>query len=175
MSDVHWDAANLTQLARSLTRTQFRNRVTGLFVVFQSSRLDSPQDPAPPSFDTQLHTRAQLEAQAAQDRVDTESPYQVIPVAKAPGNPYPDRISVGRARSCDIVVRDSSISKLHAHFKPRDGVLQLVDLDSSNGTRVDDRKIRPNEPIIVAAGARIEFGAIPTRLLDADGFYDVLK
>src|SRR5262245_48740931 len=41
----------------------------------------------------------------------------VYVVAKAPGNPYLDRISVGRARNCDIVVRDGSVSKLHAHMR----------------------------------------------------------
>src|SRR6266508_3622846 len=30
----------------------------------------------------------------------------VVPVLKRPENPYPERISVGRAQNCDVVIRD---------------------------------------------------------------------
>src|SRR5262245_27832586 len=43
--------------------------------------------------------------------------WEILPVAKAAGNPYPDRISIGRARNCDVVMRDPTVSKLHAHFR----------------------------------------------------------
>src|SRR4051812_43525910 len=69
----------------------------------------------------------------------------VLLVRKAEGNPYPDRISVGRARNCDVSIRDPSVSKLHAHFKVRDGGgYELVDLDSQNGTCVNGRPLAPN-------------------------------
>ncbi|HTU58032.1 MAG TPA: hypothetical protein VMF89_06355, partial [Polyangiales bacterium] len=41
----------------------------------------------------------------------------ILPLRKGEGRPFPERISVGRATNCDVVIRDASISKLHGHFR----------------------------------------------------------
>ena len=93
---------------------------------------------------------------------------EVLPVVKAPGNPYPDRVSVGRARNCDVVMRDPSVSKLHAHFRIGGPKLELVDIDSQNGTRVNGRAAGA-----ASAGAgrrtatRSSSAASPRKLVDA--------
>jgi hypothetical protein len=56
----------------------------------------------------------------------------------------PDRISLGRARNCDIVLRDPSVSKLHAHFRVKDdGKFDLVDRLSENGTEINGARLLP--------------------------------
>jgi hypothetical protein len=93
--------------------------------------------------------------------------FEVVQVAKVPGNPYPDRIAVGRARNCDVVLRDSSISKLHAHFSRTGARLELVDLGSKNGTWVNGNRLRTDKPEAVTVGDTIQFGSIKTQFLDA--------
>jgi hypothetical protein len=49
--------------------------------------------------------------------------------------------SVGRARANDVVLEDDSVSSQHARIRPEDGGFVLHDLGSTNGTRVNDRKV----------------------------------
>jgi hypothetical protein len=104
--------------------------------------------------------------------------FELIHVVKAPGNPYPERISLGRAPNCDIVLRDASVSKLHAHLRSR-GLgrprLELTDLNSSNGTQVNGRKATPNEPMVLALGDTLQFGTVQARLADAAQIFDFLR
>jgi hypothetical protein len=99
----------------------------------------------------------------------------VLAVEKAAGNPWPDRISVGRARNCDVALRDPSVSKLHAHFKVREGGYDLVDLDSQNGTRVNGTLLTPNEPKPVSSGDVLLFGMVSCKLVSAALLYDLLR
>ena len=102
--------------------------------------------------------------------------FELIEVCKAKGNPYPDRISVGRARNCDVVMRDPSVSKLHAHFRTRDaGRLDLVDLGSQNGTRINGFPLPPNAPEWVSAGDTIVFGAVTATLVDSEALFEMLQ
>ena len=93
-------------------------------------------------FATQVVDPVSLKRSAARRAPNVE----VLAVVKAPGNPYPDRVSVGRARNCDVVMRDPSVSKLHAHFRVGGPKLELVDIDSQNGTRVNGRALAPHQP-----------------------------
>src|ERR1700739_4599061 len=45
-------------------------------------------------------------------------------------------ISLGRASSCDICVDEKSMSKVHAKILRKDDEIQIVDLQSTNGTEV---------------------------------------
>ena len=49
--------------------------------------------------------------------------------------------SVGRARANDVVLDDEAISGQHMRIRPEDGRFVLHDLGSTNGTRVNDRRI----------------------------------
>jgi hypothetical protein len=98
---------------------------------------------------------------------DADDALEVVEVAKAAGNPYPERIAVGRARNCDVVLRDSSISKLHAHFRRSGARLELIDNDSKNGTWVNGTRLRPEKPTSLAVGDTIQFGSLNTHFLDA--------
>jgi hypothetical protein len=49
--------------------------------------------------------------------------------------------SVGRARANDVVLEDESISAQHMRIRPEDGRFVLHDLGSTNGTRVNDRRV----------------------------------
>ena len=99
--------------------------------------------------------------------------WQSTRIAKRPGNPYPERISVGRANNCDIVLRFAVVSKLHAHFcRSADGTLQLYDLGSSNGTWHNGRRLQTGERVVLAPHDLISFGGVHCELVDAAGLYD---
>src|SRR5690349_18712308 len=50
-------------------------------------------------------------------------------------------VVIGREPPCEIVVRDSSVSRQHARFRLEDDVVWVDDLESRNGTLLDRKKI----------------------------------
>jgi FHA domain-containing protein len=49
---------------------------------------------------------------------------------------------IGRSSSCDLVLRDDSVSRRHAEIALRGGVCVVRDLGSSNGTWVNGRAVQ---------------------------------
>jgi hypothetical protein len=159
------DTAALAQDARNMGRDEFVARYRNLYLVIAEN-----VDKLAIGFETAV----------VNDVGPTINPagpdFELLEVSKAPGNPYPERISVGRARNCDLVMRAPSVSKLHAHFRLREGgKVDLLDLESQNGTRINGRELKPNEPEWVAPGDRLLFGAVSARVVDAYGLYDLLQ
>src|SRR5579863_3172874 len=98
------DTQTLAALAQSRTREQFVAMLPHCFLILQSALYER---------DTAISTST-IDAIADNHPSSPRSSpnINVLEISKAAGNPYPDRISVGRARNCDIVMRDSSVSKL---------------------------------------------------------------
>jgi hypothetical protein len=69
-------------------------------------------------------------------------------------------VAIGRSRSCDLVLDDPNVSRRHAEIRPRGGSWVLVDLGSTNGSRINGRSIEGSE--VVKPGDEIELGS--TRL-----------
>ena len=100
---------------------------------------------------------------------------RVIPIVKSDRNPFTGQISVGRAKNCDIILRDGSVSKNHAYFRVVNGATaELVDTQSQNCTRVNASPIKPVVPVEVVSGDTIIFGSVLTRFLDARALYRLL-
>jgi transcriptional regulator with AAA-type ATPase domain len=53
-----------------------------------------------------------------------------------------DSVTIGREAGADIVVADTRVSRLHARFCLREGVLTVEDLGSRNGTNVDATNLK---------------------------------
>ncbi len=126
--------------------------------------VDGARDPSRVGFATRVATPARARASAA---ASASTGARVIAIAKAAGNPYPERIALGRARNCDVVLRDPSVSKLHACFCLVDAALELTDVGSHNGTRVNGRALLPHRPMRLVVGDLIVFGDVAARLVDA--------
>jgi hypothetical protein len=161
------DTDTLAELAQSTTRDEFVAKLPHPFLVLEQTLY---QD-AEVGFSTQVVDPVSLKRSTVRRPHNIE----VLPVVKAPGNPYPDRVSVGRARNCDIVMRDPSVSKLHAHFRMGGAKPELVDIDSQNGTRVNGRPLAPHQPAQVSPGDIVLFGSVACKLVDAAALYDLLK
>jgi pSer/pThr/pTyr-binding forkhead associated (FHA) protein len=52
-----------------------------------------------------------------------------------------DQLLLGRHGECDVVLEHLSVSRRHARLSFRDGRWVLRDLDSTNGTRVNGRRV----------------------------------
>ncbi|MDZ7791993.1 MAG: FHA domain-containing protein [Xanthomonadales bacterium] len=75
------------------------------------------------------------------------------------------RIVVGRANNCDLRVDDSSVSSEHARIVRDSAGWRVVNLLSTNGTFVNDRKISSSA---IANGDRLRFGRVEFRFYDPD-------
>jgi hypothetical protein len=63
---------------------------------------------------------------------------------------------VGRSRECDIVLDDVGVSRRHAEIRPTPDGWTVADLGSTNGVRLNDRKVRGVQ--VLQLGDRIELG-----------------
>ena len=70
-------------------------------------------------------------------------------------------LTIGRARESGLVLSDPEVSRNHASLECDDGVVYVHDLESSNGTFLNGRRI--TEPIEIRRGDEIDLGA--TRLV----------
>lgn len=75
------------------------------------------------------------------------------------------RIVVGRASNCDLQFEDSSVSSEHARLVRDSAGWRVVNLLSTNGTFVNDRKISSSA---IRSGDRIRFGRVEFRFYDPD-------
>lgn len=61
---------------------------------------------------------------------------------------------------CDITLSDSTVSRRHARLIIANGVLQIEDLGSTNGTVVNGETATPGQPQRLQSGARLKIGEI---------------
>ena len=66
-----------------------------------------------------------------------------------------DRMTIGAARDCDVVITENHVSDRHASVRFRDGGFHLTDLDSSNGTFIGDERIEQRP---LKDGDKVRFG-----------------
>ena len=64
-------------------------------------------------------------------------------------------LRVGAAEGNDIVLADSLVSRNHAVFERRGRTIELVDLNSENGTLVNDERVARR---VLADGDRVSLG-----------------
>lgn len=64
---------------------------------------------------------------------------------------------VGRSEECEIVIDDGTISREHAELVLDDRTIRVIDLDSRNGTLVDNVRITSTE---IRVGSVVQFGRI---------------
>lgn len=64
--------------------------------------------------------------------------------------------TIGRSRSCDVVLDDANVSRRHAEVRPRGGGWFVADLDSTNGVAVNGVRIEAAHAL--RPGDRIELG-----------------
>jgi hypothetical protein len=114
------------------------------------------------------HGRAMLSAGAER--------YRVFALIKQASNPWPERISIGRARNNDVVLPDNSVSKLHAHYtQDKEGRMFIIDAGSRNGTVVNGKRLMGNERAQVKFEDTIVIGVLQLALVTSGMVYDLVQ
>ncbi len=73
----------------------------------------------------------------------------------------PGGATMGRSRQCDVTVDDPNVSRNHAEVRPRGGSWVLTDLGSTNGSRLNGRRVEGSE--VLKPGDEIEVGTTVLR------------
>jgi hypothetical protein len=151
-------ASTVRAWANAMPRGQFLARVKGLYLIITLPATNGDQL----AFDTRSASRDRLMRAAAAARSRA-----VFAVEKSERSPYSTHISLGRARNCDVVLRDSTVSKLHAQLYESNGRWHVVDRGSANGTSLNGTPLGRDQPLPIAAGDRIKFGTLQCLVADA--------
>jgi hypothetical protein len=105
---------------------------------------------------------------------------EVVPIAatkRNKGGGEPPGITLGRTDENDIVIRAFGISKEHAVFVEgeKDGLIQLVDRGSANGTTVNGTTLEPDKPLKLHNGDVITFWWFVFEFAYPDAFLRTLQ
>jgi pSer/pThr/pTyr-binding forkhead associated (FHA) protein len=102
--------------------------------------------------------------------------WRIAAVKKRPGNPFPERITVGRATNCDIILRVPFISKVHAHILlgPSNS-FSIHDNGPSNRTFHQHRLLAADSTQKLEVGDTIGFGSLEVEFVDSNRLYEVLR
>jgi pSer/pThr/pTyr-binding forkhead associated (FHA) protein len=158
----------LVELARALTKEDFVARLPDPVLIVMSEM--QPEE-ASGDDDTQVGEQS---GRPAGVRSNVPATFEALPVRKKRHAENKSHITLGRERTCDIVVRTPGVSKLHAHFVTEPTLL-VVDRGSQNGTFVDGKRLTADHPVEVKPGALLVFGDLTCRLVSPAELYGLLK
>jgi pSer/pThr/pTyr-binding forkhead associated (FHA) protein len=71
--------------------------------------------------------------------------------------------SIGRNLDNDLMIQDPQVSRKHAEIRFKDGAYEIVDLDSSAGTYVNNVKVKQSK---IYSGDLILIAGVPLMFLD---------
>jgi pSer/pThr/pTyr-binding forkhead associated (FHA) protein len=83
---------------------------------------------------------------------------------------------IGRSSSCDVVINDYSVSKVHARLTHDDRLKRtmVTDLGSRNGTFMDEHRLEHGRPSLIRSGDEIRLGRLSFTYLEPVDLYQAL-
>jgi hypothetical protein len=101
---------------------------------------------------------------------------QAVPVKKTNRNAYKTKITVGRAKNNDIVIRARKVSKIHGTFVPQDrGRFEFMDMGSSNSSIINGTHCKAKKPILVESGDRIAMWRYIFEFMEPEDMVSLLR
>lgn len=89
----------------------------------------------------------------------------MIPEASAPfllceatdsKHELPDRFTIGRSESSNLVIDSTRVSRRHGVIQRDENIFNYIDLQSANGSRVNGQRLVPNQKIALSHGSIIK-------------------
>lgn len=120
----------------------------------------------------------ELKRKGMGERVETSQiplPGTVIPLLKTDRNAYTSRITVGRAKNNDIVIRAAKISKVHCAFVIDKKKYELLDMGSANGTTVNGVRLKANKQVRLKSRDLVSFHRHEFEFLEVKEFIEMLR
>jgi hypothetical protein len=112
---------------------------------------------------TMVHSTA---SRVAEQLADARPPRRESPLLVMDGKRLivsADGATLGRSRQSDVMVDDANVSRAHAEIRPHGRAWILTDLGSTNGTRLNGRRV--TRPETLAPGDEIELGTATLRFI----------
>ncbi len=133
-----------------------------VFLVYLNKKRDFPGMKTQPGQVDQLPVQSQDPPKGQAELIDADNVISEtrlsLPIEK-------HVVKIGRDNSNDIVIPKDSISSLHATIEYRNGYYYLEDHRSTNGTRLNEAKVKENTPMRLKSGDKIQFAVYEFRFL----------
>lgn len=109
-------------------------------------------------------------------RALTQGPCFAAPIEKRCTDGPLAHVTLGRAPNVDVMLRHSSISKLHAWLESSpSGAICIADAGSTNGTRVNGELITPRQPVELQPGDTLYIGRLDALLCSTEALWRALR
>lgn len=146
---------------------RFRRKYQHSFLVLRFSPPDDTEEVDLQTVETQLSDF---------DQEEKRKPIvKVIALEKSDRNAFKTKITVGRAKNNDVIIRAAKVSKIHAAFVIGKDEWQLMDMGSVNGTVVNGERLEKNQSVKLNSGDMISFWRYVFEYHDLDSFVAVLQ
>ncbi len=124
--------------------------------VVSPDRDDDLEAPVEESGRTMIYSSAGRVAEPLEERARTRTQTALLISGGKRLVVGPAGVTVGRSRQCDVTLDDPNVSRTHAEIRPRGGSWVLTDLGSTNGSRLNGRRL--DGPEVLKPGDEIELG-----------------
>ena len=85
-----------------------------------------------------------------------------------------NEVTVGRLSDNDLVIVDYAVSKIHAKIIILRDEYEIVDLGSTNGTLINEKRLVPHVPTPLPVNADVAFGRMVFHFVSPDMLHDLL-
>ncbi len=146
---------------QGLPLDEFLRRYPHPFLLLESTEANPVEETGPKTHDPNRPTSAPSRSQPRpRDPPAEKATDLVFPGTKAPGAPFQQMITIGRAGISDVALKFDSVSKFHAYLAKDavSGRYFVCDAGSTNGTLVNRKPIARGEKRELDDGDRVCFG-----------------
>jgi hypothetical protein len=114
-----------------------------------------------PSQGDEGHTMVYSTADRVSEQLREPDPHRARARLRVNGRVHPVKSGgamLGRSRDCDVILDDANVSRHHAEIRPSGGSWTVRDLGSTNGVKVNGRRVDPQRPQSLKRGDELEIG-----------------
>jgi hypothetical protein len=171
--DIHPTLDDFRILHGNVTKEKFLAKFRDPFLVIDLGALlpDGGDFRALSATSSERPTETRVRSAARNPRIE------VAILAKTGRNSFGNMITLGRAKTNDVVVPHGSVSKFHAFFRKdfATGLMAVWDAGSKFGTRMNGTDLKTGEGTTVESGAALVLGrAIRATYFAPDEFYEYM-